>query len=729
MTLRLLSLVIALAVLLSGPAPALADVNSPGALEIGYVSGDVGVQRADDNAPIAAVRNAPLLPGDSLSTAAGRAELHLAPGIRLRIDADTQVRVARADADGSEIQLGQGTVELRVFQGGNVQVDTPTVALSATEPGAYAASVASDGTVTLMAYSGNATVDAQTGNQPLAQGSAVQVTGTADAPSIQTGDAAPLDPDFADFNHSRDAAEARAFQRRVAAARMDGAEDLDGYGRWVSTPDGPAWIPTEAPGWSPYSDGSFVYEPYYGYTWVGAEPWGWAPYHYGRWAFDDGLGWVWVPGPPSPWSPALVAFVQTAAAIAWLPLGPRDPFLPWWGTHPVTVFVANINVYRNARFEHAFVRMPIDRFRAGDFRHVDRVAYGSLGRVRVVNVTRAFAPTRANLAFTSARPKRPLPGFTVRTTFAGNPVAFVRPAFNGRPVTALSRPVPVSRLGFGAPASVNQPQRPVSVQPPAAGRPAFGPTAVTRPGFGPARSSTATVPTTATRPAFGPTAVTRPAFGPSGASTATAPTAATRPAFGPAPVSRPAFGPAPVSRPAFGPAAVSRPAFGPSGASTATAPTAVTRPAFGPTAVSRPAFGPAPVSRPAYAPSTATRSTFGPSSTGTYGAAPAAATRSYGSAPAAPVTRTYGSAPSAPTTRTYGSSTSTTTYGSTARTPTYGTYGSQQNAAPAYQRPAPAYQAPAAPVYQRPAPVYQAPAATTRTAPTYVRPTPRPVRE
>ena len=85
---------------------------------------------------------------------------------------------------------------------------------------------------------------------------------------------------------------------RYVSPDVYGAESLEGYGRWVNTPDyGNVWTPQVAAGWAPYRDGRWVWEDYYGWTWVSYDPWGWAPYHYGRWFFNAGYGgWCWWPG-------------------------------------------------------------------------------------------------------------------------------------------------------------------------------------------------------------------------------------------------------------------------------------------------------------------------------------------------------------------------------------------------------------------------------------------------
>src|SRR5260370_25916689 len=71
----------------------------------------------------------------------------------------------------------------------------------------------------------------------------------------------------------------------------------------------------------------------YGLTWLSNERWGYAPYHYGRWAYASNQ-WFWVPEPVRTYptySPALVAFVPLSqASIAWVPLGPGDPYSSWY---------------------------------------------------------------------------------------------------------------------------------------------------------------------------------------------------------------------------------------------------------------------------------------------------------------------------------------------------------------------------------------------------------------
>ncbi len=135
----------------------------------------------------------------------------------------------------------------------------------------------------------------------------------------------------------------------AAVAAMPGGDDLAQYGSWTESPDyGQVWYPQVGSDWVPYREGRWAYVAPWGWTWVDNEPWGFAPFHYGRWA-EIGGRWGWVPGgvavgvPEPVYAPALVTFLGVGAVvgvgigaalaagrIGWCPLGPREPFHPWY---------------------------------------------------------------------------------------------------------------------------------------------------------------------------------------------------------------------------------------------------------------------------------------------------------------------------------------------------------------------------------------------------------------
>jgi hypothetical protein len=135
---------------------------------------------------------------------------------------------------------------------------------------------------------------------------------------------------------------------------MTGGRQLGSYGNFTQTAQyGQVWYPSNVPsGWAPYRDGHWAYVAPWGWTWVDNARWGFAPFHYGRWAQINGR-WGWLPDGGAPYvagsypiySPALVAFVGVGGAglgfsvgvggyaPAWVPLGPHEPYYPWYHFH------------------------------------------------------------------------------------------------------------------------------------------------------------------------------------------------------------------------------------------------------------------------------------------------------------------------------------------------------------------------------------------------------------
>jgi hypothetical protein len=240
---------------------------------------------------------------------------------------------------------------------------------------------------------------------------------------------------------------------------------------------------------------------------------------------------MWTPGPAAPWAPARVAFIQSAGVVAWLPLAPGDPFAPWWGPTRTVVYVNDLNRYRNARWPRAFAQVPIQQFRSGNFRHVTQTAYFNLHHPTVVNVTRAVAPTRANLSFspqhvhsTVSFSQQPFVGHAVaihRTQFT--PPAYQAHASRGPSFGAISQYHPVHPTQYHPAYGSRQTTQTTHVAMPQARGPVYGPrptvnapvrsaygptaTHVTSQ-FGPSRQTSTT--TYATGHSFGPTQTYRP---------------------------------------------------------------------------------------------------------------------------------------------------------------------------------------------------------------------------
>lgn len=138
---------------------------------------------------------------------------------------------------------------------------------------------------------------------------------------------------------------------RYVSPDLTGADELDNHGRWEESSDyGALWVPLRvAVDWAPYRMGRWTWTRHWGWTWVDDMPWGYATSHYGRWVHWRGR-WCWTPGARvvrPVFAPALVAWVggshvsvgihiggRRAPPVAWVPLAPREAFVPWYAHSP-----------------------------------------------------------------------------------------------------------------------------------------------------------------------------------------------------------------------------------------------------------------------------------------------------------------------------------------------------------------------------------------------------------
>ncbi len=448
---------------------AVAPSAGTGVARLSVVDGEVNVQRGDSNGfTSAAVINTPVLGADYVTTGDNaHAELQFDGGTMVRLNSGVQMRLVHIDATSRELQLAVGTIDLRLLRGidGRSLIDTPSISIKPLRSGSYRVTVTPEGETDLTVREGSAEVDTPQGAQTIDAGVTLVATGTADAPTTSTHEAIALD-DFDTFNQNRDRMRGRALASNSYVNRdIDGADDLDRYGRWVDDSSyGHVWIPANtASDWSPYRDGRWVWEDGYGWTWVAAEPWGWAPYHYGRWYHSPSYGWAWYPPPvrSSPfYSPALVAFLSFGNAsfgfgnVGWVPLAPYEPYYPFgygWGQTTVINNVTNvINVtnvtngtpttpatltpttgnYRNVLVKGAVVGVSVSHFRDGRFEHPVTIGAAQLRNVTVVRGALPIVPTTANLRY-SMRAVGPQvstqPAFA--RTFAGNTTPIARVPF------------------------------------------------------------------------------------------------------------------------------------------------------------------------------------------------------------------------------------------------------------------------------------------------------------
>ncbi|MDQ6892953.1 MAG: FecR family protein, partial [Acidobacteriota bacterium] len=318
---------------------------------VSYLTGPVSYARGDspdDWQP--PDMNVPLTLGDRLYTGrGGRVELQIHGGTTVRLDAETDLAALNLTDDTKQFSqtLGAAAFQVRRLAAEEIfEVDTPNAAITFDAPGDYRIDVDRDGNTRVSVRNGRLLVASGGGQVTLQPGDEMDIQGL-ERPQYDVYALAGADA-FDRWVSSRQARFQRARSRQYVSDDIVGVDDLDDAGRWEDIPEyGRAWSPLSVSAdWAPYRVGHWCWQDPWGWTWISAEPWGWAPYHYGRWVTYSSR-WYWVPVGRTvrtvAYSPALVAFVgggpgfSTTVAIGggslvgWFPLGPRDPFDPWWG--------------------------------------------------------------------------------------------------------------------------------------------------------------------------------------------------------------------------------------------------------------------------------------------------------------------------------------------------------------------------------------------------------------
>lgn len=421
-----------------GPAP---DLTPP---RLSFIEGQASFWRpgAEDWAP--ARVNTPLWPGDALYTdQRANLEIQVAARAFVRLAERTQLGFVNLEPDFLQLQLttGEASLDLRTLPPGQIiEFDTPNAVFTIDQPGYYRAAIAGDATHFTTRRGGRATITTADGqSRALSSGEAVEVRGT-DVPTVEIY-AAPESDARDRWNDARTERDVDAVSARYVSPGLYGVGALDHYGSWRDVPDyGAVWVPQDvAPGWAPYSTGSWIRDPFYGWTWIDDAPWGWAPFHYGRWVFVNGV-WAWAPGPVIArpvYAPALVAFFGIDSGVAvragigssgvgWVPLGWGEPLRPWWGrpgivgvpswhgwggprvVNGVVVTrrsVVNVNriVYQNARVSNAVVAVSTSRFGTGPVRGARRPAL----QAQDLEPIHGVIPARPGLVADPGRAVRP----------------------------------------------------------------------------------------------------------------------------------------------------------------------------------------------------------------------------------------------------------------------------------------------------------------------------------
>ncbi|NMG29683.1 DUF6600 domain-containing protein [Aromatoleum evansii] len=450
---------------------------------LAYTTGAVSLSPAGDNDWVQATVNRPLTTGDRLWVDDGaRAELQTG-GALVRMDAGTSVSVLNLDDRITQLQLTQGTLNVRVRRlapNEVFEVDTPNLAFTLRKPGAYRIEVnPDDDATTIFVRRGQGEVYGEDAAYVIDSRQPYRFTGT-DLREYEYVDA-PRPDDFDRWSSSRDRRYDDSRSVRYVSEDVVGYQELDEYGDWRDDATyGSVWYPTRvSTGWAPYREGHWVWIDPWGWTWVDDAPWGFAVSHYGRWAYVGGT-WGWVPGPVRSrayYAPALVVFVGggnfqltissgLVGGVAWFPLAPREVYRPVYqvsrsyfeninrsntviNTTVINNYYNNTNVtnvvYANRTVEGAVVAVPTTAFVQSQpvSRSAVRVSREAVGSAPVVLVA-PVAPTEKSVRGAASQGEKPPPraferGVVARTAPPPAPVGFAaqQQQLTARPGTPL----------------------------------------------------------------------------------------------------------------------------------------------------------------------------------------------------------------------------------------------------------------------------------------------------
>jgi FecR protein len=380
---------------------------------ISYIDGNVSFQPTGTEDWAAAAKNRPVTIGDKIwSDKDSRVELQ-AGQAAFHIGSMTAFSFLNLDEGITQVRVAEGAVNFRVRElreGDLYEVDTPNLAFTVKEAGAFRVDVDESGEntrVTVIRGEGEVTAGGHT--YEIHAGDQAELNGT-DEPEYHVS-RAPEPDDLDRWAADRDLKEEHSVSARYVSRDVPGYEDLDDYGTWDEVPEyGHVWYPTTvAVGWAPYSWGYWNWVGPWGWTWVDYAPWGFAPFHYGRWAYI-GSRWGWCPGPVYArpfYGPAFVGFIGGAhwgvgfgfgggwgGGVGWFPLGWGEPFHPWY--HTSSVYLRNVNI-TNTRIANINVINSRNNFNYAYARNYRAVSAAS--REAFVN---GQAINRANMHITAA---------------------------------------------------------------------------------------------------------------------------------------------------------------------------------------------------------------------------------------------------------------------------------------------------------------------------------------
>lgn len=245
-------------------APALnAQQAGPGMLN--YVEGSVSVEGQPMNAK--SVGNVTMNPGDTLTTNTGKAEILLTPGVFLRVDDNSAVRMVSPDLTKTQVELLQGRAGVEVDQilkQNDLEMMDNGVITQLVKPGYYEFN---GDNPSVMVFDGKAAVEVRDGKYRVVKShhemSLASAPGTRELAKEKPVNFNPRDAQDDLYNWNSLRSEYLAEDNNQIAGEYAGA----GYD--------PGWF------WDPYA---------MDYTFIGGGPF-WSPFGWGFYPFGWGGGW------------------------------------------------------------------------------------------------------------------------------------------------------------------------------------------------------------------------------------------------------------------------------------------------------------------------------------------------------------------------------------------------------------------------------------------------------
>jgi hypothetical protein len=223
-----MAVAVTVVLVLSFASAASAQDDPPGRVaRLNFIEGSVSFQPAGTQDWVDANPNRPLTTGDNLwADENSRSELHI-DATAVRLSAQTGISILNLNDATAQIQLAQGTIDVRVREIGDgeaYEVDTPNMAFSLLRPGEYRISVDPNGTTSMVTVRGGAG-EATAGGAayPVNPGQEAIFSGTDQVSYDVQG--APGPDSFDEWCTARDMREDHSMSARYVSRDMIGYED------------------------------------------------------------------------------------------------------------------------------------------------------------------------------------------------------------------------------------------------------------------------------------------------------------------------------------------------------------------------------------------------------------------------------------------------------------------------------------------------------------------------